>query len=78
MTEQQAIKRIKTEMGWESEELNREAFEMGINALEKQIAKKPIYEPENGFILVYHCPSCKGLVAKLQGYCDRCGQRLGE
>ena len=35
MTKQQAIKRIKSEMGWESEELNREAFEMGIKALEE-------------------------------------------
>ena len=29
MTEQQAIERIKTEMGWESVELNKEAFGMG-------------------------------------------------
>lgn len=35
MTEQQAIKRIKDEIGWESSELNREAFEMGIKALEE-------------------------------------------
>lgn len=35
MTEQQAIKRLKSEMEWESIELNREAFSMGIKALEE-------------------------------------------
>ena len=35
MTEQQAIKRFKSEMEWESIELNREAFSMGIKALKE-------------------------------------------
>ena len=35
MTEQQAIKRLKSEMEWESIELNREAFSMGIKALKE-------------------------------------------
>ena len=75
MTEQQAVKRIKDEIGWESSELNREAFEMGVKALEKQIPKKPTFDDESSFIRRYHCPECK-CVVDIQRYCHHCGQKL--
>lgn len=47
---------------------------MAINALEKQIPKKPIFTEDKQFAL---CPCCdmKGLIDK-QKYCDDCGQKL--
>ena len=51
-----------------------EAIRMSIQALEKQIAKKPIFTEDKQFAL---CPCCdmKGLTDK-QKYCDNCGQKL--
>lgn len=52
----------------------KEAFSVAINALEKQIAQKPIFTEDKQFAL---CPSCdgKGLTDK-QKYCDNCGQTI--
>ena len=62
-----------------------EAFQMAINALEKQIPKKPIaidYEKymdtvKNALFLkgAYWCPNCKHVV-KCGTYCSDCGQKL--
>lgn len=48
--------------------------EVAINALEKQIPKKPDFTEDKEFAL---CPCCngKGLLDK-QKYCDNCGQRI--
>lgn len=59
-----------------------EALRMSVEALEKQIPKKPIeqryvnYEIENE--LIGHCPSCqlRWDVAYWQRYCSNCGQKL--
>ena len=59
-----------------------EALEMAIEALERQMPKKPLeqryvnYEIENE--LIGHCPSCriKWDVAFWQRYCSNCGQKL--
>lgn len=53
---------------------HNEAVTMAINALEKQIPKKPIFTEDKQFAL---CPCCdmKGLIDK-QKYCDYCGQKL--
>lgn len=85
MTEQQAIKILKEEKSWESDDRKIDAFLMGIEALEKQIAKKPkeyedkYYACECGNILlmkweIYNTvltPKSKGLP-----YCLACGQKL--
>ena len=55
----------------------KEAFQMAINALEKQIAKKPIFYAHD-----YYCSVCNSLVGnnefewKRFKYCDTCGQKL--
>lgn len=49
-------------------------MEMIVQALEKQIPKKPDFTEDKEFAL---CPCCngKGLFDK-QKYCDNCGQKL--
>ena len=50
------------------------SIEIAIQALEKQIPKKPDFTEDKQFAL---CPCCdmKGLTDK-QKYCDNCGQKL--
>lgn len=48
--------------------------EVAINALEKQIPKKPDFTEDKEFAL---CPCCNGNgLADKQEYCDNCGQKL--
>lgn len=66
---QEAIKEIKSyaDNSWGG--LN-EAFEMAINALEKQIPKRPINTRQE-----IVCPTCRTLVGS-SPYCRYCGQML--
>jgi len=50
------------------------ALQMAIEALEKQIPKKPI-EP-GPLLLFYKCPICKNSVNDLARYCAVCGCKL--
>ena len=50
----------------------KEAFQMAINALEKQIAKKPD-RWESGYAC---CCSCKRGIVREDNYCCYCGQKL--
>lgn len=45
-------------------------------ALEKQIAKKPIYK--KGFFNAWRCPICDEVVGEFSNYCNSCGQKLWE
>lgn len=48
--------------------------EVAINALEKQIPKKPDFTEDKEFAL---CPCCNGNgLADKQEYCDNCGPKL--
>lgn len=51
-----------------------EAMRIAIQALEKQVSKKPDFTEDKEFAL---CPCCngKGLLNK-QKYCDNCGQKI--
>ena len=86
MTENEAIKNIKDILDecTESEEavcyvtdVDAPALEMAINALEKQMPKKPRFYAHN-----YYCSVCDNLVGnnefewKRFKYCDVCGQKL--
>ena len=90
MTESEAIKEIRFNMstiGLSNEAAKRvvEARDMAINALEKQIPKKPTpidYEKymdtvKNALFLkgTYWCPNCNHVV-KCGTYCSDCGQKL--
>ena len=52
-----------------------ESMEIAINALEKQIAKKPKERDCIGFNTLV-CPVCKDVLYLFEPYCDNCGQKL--
>ena len=75
MTENEASTILKAEIVHHPERsIFAEALEVAIQALEKQIPKKPDFTEDKEFAL---CPCCngKGLLDK-QKYCDNCGQKL--
>ena len=75
MTEKEAIEKIEYASAFNSDNSPlTEALNLAIEALEKQISKKPIHNQD-----VFNCPKCsyqivfdshKGL------YCDICGQKI--
>ena len=72
MTENEVIKEVR--LNDESAKRVSEAKSIAVNALEKQIPKKPDFTEDKEFAL---CPCCngKGLHDK-QKYCDNRGQKL--
>ena len=52
----------------------RHALATAIECCEKQIPKKP--KMVQGFMTVFHCPICEGVIQFKQTYCDDCGQKL--
>lgn len=76
MTESEAIKELHKirPRGGIIPQKRAEALDMAIQALEKQMPKKPDFTVDKEFAL---CPCCngKGLLDK-QKYCDNCGQKL--
>ena len=76
MTESEAIKILQEEKTYMDNHAGRaqsEAFQIAINTLEKQIAKKPTkdkYVPELDF-----CPEC-GTEVTYCNYCPHCGQKI--
>lgn len=79
MTENEVIKEVRfnmSEIGLNDEAAKRvsEAKNIAVQALEKQIPKKPDFTEDKEFAL---CPCCngKGLFNKRK-YCDNCGQKL--
>ena len=85
MTESEAIKEIRFNMstiGLSNEAAKRvvEARDMAINALEKQIPKKPA-KSENQVVRyanTYYCPICNlGITGtNIAKWCYHCGQKL--
>ena len=67
-----------------------EAIELAVEALEKQMPKKPNYVPDDDTCVYYHweCPECgnyygnsikkgiRALYGNRAAYCSRCGQCL--
>ena len=53
----------------------KEAFQIAINALEKQIPKKHKEKDCIGFNTLA-CPECKMALYLYEPYCDNCGQKL--
>lgn len=83
MTLKEAIKTIRVaiaEVEWNYPLDYAEAFETAIEALEKQIKKKPREAVQSGF---FWCPACsKAIKMRIEGskinisYCPFCGQAL--
>lgn len=79
MTPQEAIDIIKTavaEVEWEYPMEYAAAFDMAVDALERQESVKPInpLSPHGGGI--YFCGKCKSLVGTHDKFCSQCGRRL--
>lgn len=49
------------------------ACDMAINALEKQIPKKP--KTDDRYVM-YICPCCNDFIKVSQNYCPNCGQAI--
>lgn len=79
MTESEAIEIVRKEKSYMDSHAGRaqsEAFQMAINALEKQIPKKPSVINKIGF-MQKKCASCGSEYLPFDGkYCPECGQRL--
>ena len=71
MTEAEAINILQLNTPFVASKEANKAVEVAINALEKQIAKKPIVQG----LGQRYCPVCKCGGADHQ-YCARCGQKL--
>ena len=87
MTQQEAIQMLERMLDpdpWEDYGLSdkaKQALQMGIDALEKQIPKKVNYKVEDRFIKSYlsiysYCPVCEKEVFAGDMFCVRCGQRI--
>ena len=79
MTKSEAIKELHEirPRGGIIPQKRAEAIDVAINALEKQIPKKPIIET-NRYTTLFICPSCgrkQGIKYK-QYHCIECGQKL--
>lgn len=77
MTENEAIELIEKDLKLHSKDLSgkyKNSLRMAINALEKQIAKKPEMEKYTKREL-YFCPICGTEVTDCK-YCPNCGAKM--
>ena len=74
MNEQVAISNIQFSFDREAD-LDGEAVELAIAALEKQTPKPAIRIRKVFFFTIWVCPSCHKSI-KSWNYCPHCGQRL--
>ena len=72
MTESEAIELLISQLTFN--ELNREAKQMAVNALEKQIPQKPIFDSYHR--AGYRCPNCNNINPWGYKHCKHCGQKL--
>ena len=76
MTESEAIKEFQQNIDMPfGSNISREASGLAIQALEKQIPKKPKERDCIGFDTLA-CPECKMALYLYEPYCDNCGQAI--
>lgn len=75
MTEREAIKELHEirPRGGIIPQKRAEALDVAIQALEKQIAKKP--KTDDRYVM-HICPWCNDFVKVSHNYCQNCGQKL--
>ena len=76
MTESEAIELIEKDLKLHSKDLSskyKNGLRMAIQALEKQIPKKP--KTDDRYVM-YICQCCNDFVKVSHNYCQNCGQKL--
>ena len=76
MTESEAIELIEKDLKLHSKDLRskyKNGLRMAIQALEKQIPKKP--KTDDRYVM-HICPWCNDFVKVSHNYCQNCGQKL--
>lgn len=86
MTESEAIEAIQFDLkigGEIHSQVLRDAIDVAIQALEKQIPKKPLYIANLGGTALWLCPVCERRIIRSRRiiksnlvYCHQCGQKL--
>lgn len=81
MTENEAIKEFQQNIDMPfGSNISREASELAIQALEKQIPKKPVKSEKQvvRYVNTYYCPICNlGITGtNIAKWCYHCGQKL--
>lgn len=82
MTYDEAIEYLKILKLAESDDsvgmLKKETYDMAIEALEKQIPKKPMGEKYKLIEGFGNCPNCNNFIDDMRSYrvCSRCGQAI--
>lgn len=84
MTTQGAIETLKLIQGqieWDYPMEYAVAVDIAVDALEKQIPRKPKYKAEdrfvkNHFVEYSYCPTCEKEVVAGDMFCVMCGQRI--
>ena len=71
MTEQDAIERLEIYKNFDFSKGSKEAMQVAIEVLEKQIPKKPIDR-----CMFKECPDCHEIEIQYCNYCPICGQKL--
>lgn len=80
MTAAEAIKQLTNVVIYYQGKCTREALDMAIEALEKQMPKKPLHEHKN-----YYCPVCRedgwmlwddAIPNDTDSFCGKCGQAI--
>ena len=80
MTPKEAIKQLNSVAIYHFDKCTANAIDMAIEALEKQIPKKPLHMHKN-----YYCPICKedgwmlwddAIPNDMDNYCGICGQAI--
>ena len=75
LTNAEAIGAIKNNMPTKGTyTILTEALGMAIEALEKQLPKKPAPEEADGYMF-FDCPVCKTSI-QVENYCPNCGQKI--
>ena len=53
-----------------------ESYRTMIEALEKQVPKKPKEDKNMRGDFMYICPACENKLSQITKYCNECGQKL--
>lgn len=78
MTHEEAIKQLSNVTIYHQGECTREALDIAINAIKKQIPKKPLIIKTGDFFGHVICPNCEEVEFgfKQPCFCDNCGQAI--